>query len=145
MLGSLAKWLRICGFDTYYAKRHTRDKKLIEIAKKENRVLITRDKELTYNAKREQVKTIKIISKDLDEQLKIVLKNVDVNKNLVLSRCTICNNSIEKIPKKDVKEKVPEKVFENHEDFLYCPKCEKIYWKGTHYEKMIDKIKKLTI
>lgn len=143
MLGTLAKWLRICGFDTYYAKRHMKDKKLIEIAKKENRVLVTRDKELVYNSKREQVKTIKIETKDLDEQIKTVLKIIDIDKKLVLTRCTICNGLLEKISKKDVKEKVPEKVFENNNDFLYCNKCDKIYWKGTHYEKMLDKIDEL--
>ncbi len=143
MLGTLAKWLRICGFDTYYAKRHTKDKKLIDIAKKEDRVLITRDKELVYNAKREQVKTIKIETKDLDEQLKIVLSKVDIEKGLILSRCTICNGLLEKISKKNVKEKVPKMVFENNNDFLYCRRCDKIYWKGTHYKKMLDKIDEL--
>jgi len=143
MLGTLAKWLRIYGFDTYYAKRHMEDKELIDIAKKENRVLVTRDKELVYNAKREQVKTIKIQTKDLDEQIEIVLKNVKLKKDKVLTRCTICNSVLEKIPKKEVSKKVPEKVFENHDEFLYCNDCDKIYWKGTHYEKMIDKIEKL--
>jgi len=143
MLGTLAKWLRICGFDTYYAKRHMKDKELIEIAKKENRVLVTRDKELVYNCKRELVKSMKIETKDLDEQIKDVLKNADIDKKLVLTRCSICNNQLEKILKKDVREKVPEKVFENNNEFLYCKRCDKIYWKGTHYEKMLDKIDEL--
>ena len=143
MLGTLAKWLRICGLDTYYAKKHMKDKKLIEIAKKENRVLITRDKELVYNSKREQIKTIKIETKDLDEQIITVLGEVEIDKNLVLTRCTICNSFLEKIPKKDVKEKVPERVFEDNKEFLYCSKCDKIYWKGTHYQKMLEKIEEL--
>lgn len=143
MLGTLAKWLRIYGFDTYYAKKHMKDKELIAIAKKEKRVLITRDKELVYNAKREQVKTIKIQTKDLDDQIETVLQNVELDKDLVLSRCTICNSVLEKISKEKVKEKVPEKVFENHDEFLYCKNCNKIYWKGTHYEKMVDKIDEL--
>ncbi len=143
MLGTLAKWLRIYGFDTYYAKRHMKDSELIEISKKENRVLITRDKELTYDAKREQVKIIKIDTKDLDEQIKTVLKNVKIDKDLVLTRCTMCNSPLEKSSKDKVKEKVPEKVFENHDEFLFCKNCDKIYWKGTHYEKMIDKVEEL--
>lgn len=140
MLGTLAKWLRICGIDTYYIKGHIKDKKLIEIAKKENRILLTRDKELIYNAKREQVKTVEINGKDLDEQIKTTLEYIKVKSDLILSRCTICNTVLENIPKKDVKGEVPDKVYENNEEFLICPKCEKIYWKGTHYENMLEKV-----
>jgi len=140
MLGTLAKWLRVCGFDTYYAKRHMKDKELIDVAKKENRVIITRDRELIYNARREQIKTIKIETHILDEQIKIILGNFDINKDSVLTRCLICNNILEKVSKKEVKDKVPEKIFENNKEFFFCPKCNKIYWKGTHYNKMIEKI-----
>lgn len=140
MLGTLAKWLRICGFDTYYAKRHMKDKKLMDIAKKENRVIVTRDKELVYNARREQIKVIKIDTYILDEQIKKVIGKTKINKKSILTRCLICNTILRKITKKEVKDKVPPKVFENHKEFLYCPKCKKIYWKGTHYKKMLKKI-----
>lgn len=140
MLGTLAKWLRICGFDTYYAKRHMKDKKLMDIAKKENRVIVTRDKELVYNARREQIKVIKIDTYILDEQIKKVIGKTKINKKSILTRCLICNTILKEIPKKEVKDKVPSKVFENHEEFLSCPKCKKIYWKGTHYQKMLEKI-----
>lgn len=140
MLGTLAKWLRICGFDTYYAKRHMKDRELMGIAKKENRVIVTRDKELVYNARREQIKLIKIDTYVLDEQIKKIIGKTKINKKSVLSRCLICNTILGKIPKKEVVDKVPSKVFENHQEFLFCPKCKKIYWKGTHYQKMLEKI-----
>jgi len=69
MLGTLAKWLRIYGFDTFYAGSEADDNEILRIAKKENRTLITRDIELVYRAKRENVKVIEIKSTDLDEQL----------------------------------------------------------------------------
>jgi len=140
MLGTLAKWLRVCGFDTYYAKRHMKDKELIDIAKKENRVIITRDKELIYDARREQIKSIKIETHILDEQIKKILEKIKFDKKYVLSRCLVCNNILDKISKKEVKEKVPAKVYESHEKFFFCSKCDKIYWKGTHYNKMIEKM-----
>lgn len=143
MLGTLAKWLRIYGFDTYYADSETDDDELLRIAKKENRTLITRDKELTYCGKRENLIVIELETTDLDEQLKLVLKHVKIDKKTFLSRCTLCNTMINSIKKDEVKDKVPKKVFENNDKFWFCKKCDKIYWKGTHYDEMIKKKKQL--
>jgi len=143
MLGTLAKWLRIYGLDTFFANSETDDKELLKIAKAENRTLVTRDRELTYSAKRENLTVIELKTKDLDEQIKAVLNYVKIDKSKILSRCIICNSVVDEIKKDDVKNKVPEKVFEINEDFWYCKKCDKIYWKGTHYEKMIEKTMEL--
>ena len=144
MLGTLAKWLRICGFDTYYENNFIDDNDLLEIAEKDNRVLITRDKELIYNAKRRNIDVIQINTIDIDEQLKIIIKKYSVEKDLILSRCLLCNSIVKPIKKEDVEGKVPEKVFENNENFWYCKKCKKYYWKGTHFENMIKKINNLS-
>jgi len=110
MLGTLAKWLRIYGFDTFYANSETDDNELLRIAKKENRTLITRDKELTYCGKRENLNVIELKTTDLDEQLKQVLKQAKIDKKTFLSRCMLCNTTIHPIKKDEVKDKVPEKV-----------------------------------
>ena len=141
MLGSLAKWLRIFGFDTYYAKEGVEDQKLIEIAKEEKRILITRDKELIYDAKRENLKVIDIKSRDLGEQLQKTLTKIKIDPKKYLTRCLVCNSLIEEIEKEKVRNKVPGQVFENNDKFWFCKKCEKIYWNGTHYENMLSKIK----
>jgi hypothetical protein len=140
MLGTLAKWLRIYGFDTYFANSEIDDNKLLEISEKEKRVLITRDKELAFRAKSRNLEFILLRSIDLDEQLKVVFKNYKINKDLFLTRCLLCNNKLIDIKKEEVIDKVPSRVFENNDDFFYCNKCKKIYWKGTHYENMINKI-----
>lgn len=140
MLGTLAKWLRICGFDTYFANSEISDDELLEMAKKENRCLITRDKELTIRAKKRKLELIEINSTDLDEQLSCVLCNVTLDKTKILTRCTLCNSTLDEIKKEGAKSKVPEKIFENNEKFWLCPSCNKIYWVGTHYEKMLNKI-----
>jgi uncharacterized protein with PIN domain len=144
MLGTLAKWLRIYGFDTFYANSKISDEELIEISKDENRVLISRDKELIQIAKRENIKTIGLKTIDIDEQIKAVLNDLKFDKSQILSRCIICNLKVEEILKEEIKEKVPKKVFENNEEFWYCNNCNKIYWKGSHYEKMIEKINNLS-
>ena len=75
MLGTLAKWLRIFGFDTLFADSNIEDGKLLKLAKDEERILITRDKNLIIDARRENIKVIKIISTDINDQLRQVLKN----------------------------------------------------------------------
>ena len=143
MFGTLANWLRLLGFDTYYANSEIDDDKLLEIAKNEDRVLITRDKELSFRAKRDNMQVFKPESIDLDEQLVFILKNVDLNEEMFLSRCSLCNNLLNEIGKDDVKKMVPEKVFENNNKFWFCSNCKKVYWKGSHYDKILSRINKI--
>jgi uncharacterized protein with PIN domain len=143
MLGTLAKWLRIYGFDTIYANSEIDDEGLIEIAKKEKRVLITRDKDLIIKAKKELIKTIQVEKTGIDNELSVVLNEIGVDKSKILSRCTICNIVLDEIKKSEAKNKVAEKVFENNEKFWFCSKCKRIYWKGTHCENMIAKMDEL--
>jgi len=140
MLGTLAKWLRLFGFDTFYANIEMKDENLLQVTKKENRIIITRDKQLISRGRKENLQVIEINTTDLDEQLSYVLSHVKINKNAILSRCSLCNTVLDEIKKNDVKDKVPEKVFENNEKFWFCPKCDKIYWMGSHYDKIINKI-----
>ena len=144
MLGSLAKWLRILGFDTFYANAEITDEKLLEIAKNENRNIISRDKVLIQNGKKHGLKVIEINSTDLDEQLNKVFENVDIDMDRILSRCTICNTILKYIEKNKVNGKVPKKVFENNDRFWFCPKCKKYYWTGSHYDKISEKINEIT-
>ena len=144
MLGTLAKWLRIYGFDTFFANSEIDDKKLLEISKKENRILLSRDKTLIQIARRENLKTIEIKSTNIDEQITAILGDTKIDKKKVLSRCILCNSEVAEIKKENVKGKVPEKVLRNNEKFWFCKKCSKIYWKGSHYENMFEKIKKLS-
>jgi len=143
MLGTLAKWLRIFGFDTLYAGSNIEDEKLLKLAKDEERILITLDKKLIFDARRENIKVFKIISTDINYQLRQVLKNTKIDEKFFLSRCLLCNNLVEEISKKNVKKIVPKRVFENNKKFWYCKNCNKVYWKGSHFENMIQKIKKL--
>ena len=144
MFGTLAKWLRIYGFDTFYATNKLDDLEILEISKKENRVLLTRDKKLIPIAKRENIKTIEIKTTDINEQIGIVLMNFKVDKNKILSRCILCNTEVEDIKKEEIAGKVPDRIFESNEKFWFCKKCNKIYWKGSHYEKMFEKINDLS-
>jgi len=139
MLGTLAKWLRVYGFDTFYPKEGLKESDILDKCKKEDRILITRDQELIYNAKRELVKSIFIKSKDLDEQLCIVIDKKNPKNKQFLTRCLICNNILIDIAKKDIKRIVPKKIYGAYNDFLFCNNCKKVYWPGSHYKKMKGK------
>ena len=127
MLGSLAKWLRILGFDTFYANKEITDEELLNIAKIENRTIVSRDKELILRGKKQNINSIEIKNTDLDDQIKLVLNLIKIDEKLVLSRCTLCNKILEKIEKNKVEGKVPRKVFDNNDEFWFCNKCKKFY------------------
>jgi len=143
MLGTLAKWLRLMGYNTFYANNEMKDSELLQIAKKEKRIIITRDKELFIRGKKQNLKVIKIKSTDLDIQLKHVLNDIRINKEAIFSRCSLCNTLINKIDKDEIKNKVPEKIYKYKNLFWFCPKCGKIYWMGSHYNKIITKINEI--
>jgi len=140
MLGSLAKWLRIFGFDTVYPDATMGDDAVLQIADQEKRLLISRDKELLARAKKARIQILPIYTTNLTEQIIQVLTNIPVDANNILTRCTLCNTPLRSVGKAKIKEHIPEKVFETRDEFWYCTVCQKYYWKGTHYENMQEKI-----
>jgi len=130
-LGRLAKWLRILGFDTEYFKEANISSLIIQ-ALRENRVIITRNHRLPRSA---GLRIVLIKEEKLKEQLREVLKALEISLDSVLmfSRCIICNEELVEIAKDQIKDRVPEYVFNTQEDFISCPKCERIYWQGTHW------------
>lgn len=136
MLGSLARWLRFFGFDTLYPDVQP-DSELITLAKNENRVLLTRDKDL---AQTKGADALYIRSVDLDEQLIQVISAFDLRITEAFSRCALCNSTLIKVEKKSVVGKVPEKVFTRQDEYWLCQKCHKYYWQGTHFKGIKEKI-----
>jgi len=137
MLGRLAKWMRLMGFDTTY-HRDTDGKTIIYHSREEGRTILTRSRILAEKYD----DLILIRSEHLVEQLRQVAGIVDIKSPF--SRCPVCNTEIEEVKKDRIKEKVPPYVFETHNGFKRCPQCGRIFWKGTHYkeiEKLINEIK----
>ena len=134
MLGRLAKWLRICGYDTSYF-RHIRDSELLRISVAEKRLLLTRD---TLLIRRRGLKNFLFISYDEPiEQIKQVIRELNISYHSEpFTRCIMCNNLLEAYTREEACRDVPEYVCKTQEVFGRCPGCHKIYWKGTHYERM---------
>jgi len=145
MLGKLAKWLRILGYDTTYP---ITDENLVLIltARQENRILLTRDTNLI---KRRNICDYLFIKNDQwEEQLLEVIKGLELKidfNSKIFYRCSICNKPTKNINKKEVQNYVPPYVFLTQNKFVYCPSCQKYYWKGTHWQRMTEKIKKLIL
>lgn len=138
MLGKLAKKLRLFGFDSLYSSS-MEDDKIIQLAKNENRVLITKDVLLTQKAKKQQILAVQITSDNEIDQFLQINEKVNLGKCSVSggnSRCTECNGELLYTEKNDISDKVPTGVFENMKDFWKCIKCEKIYWEGTHIKNL---------
>ena len=129
-LAKLAKYLRLLGIDTLYFT-HIEDSELIDISNREQRWILTKDRELSQRAPR----ALLIKSNLLKEQLREVLKRFEP-KTSPFSRCLKDNAILEKVEKKEVLEYLPPKVKEFYEEFWRCGECGRIYWHGSHYEKM---------
>jgi len=131
MLGTLAKWLRFLGYDTVYPGP-LEDNALLEQSRKEGRVLLTRDKALAARTDG----GFGIVSDQLEEQLEEVRRAFGITASAALSRCSVCNAEIVRLPAEEARGQVPEHVLSHHTEFWRCPDCRRVYWKGSHYEAL---------
>ncbi|MDY6827473.1 MAG: Mut7-C RNAse domain-containing protein [Bacillota bacterium] len=133
-LGKLASYLRMCGFDTLYRNDYD-DSELATVSKREHRILLTRDRGLL---KRSVVSHGYLVREDEpSKQAAEILRRFDLAGMVRPFRlCLRCNVKLETVSKESVRDKVPPRVFNINEEFCRCPECGRIYWQGTHYQKM---------
>lgn len=142
MLARPARWLRMFGYDTIIAKEPQTDDELLIIAKDEARVIITRDKLLITRAKARKVEAIYVEARTANEQLEEIVKTLNLEINFPQqTRCSQCNGQLVVTSREEVKTLVPEKVQSN--EFWQCPSCGKVYWKGSHWDRIMKVIKDL--
>jgi len=138
MLGSLARKLRIFGFDTVYF-REGPDSQLLALAKAEERVVLTSDRALVANARKRLVVALLIEGRDERERL-ASLEVAALKESLVLtqsiSRCALCNKPLESLRRADVGSALPSGIVRRHRVYFRCPDCRKLYWKGGHWRKL---------
>ena len=133
-LGKLAYHLRMLGFDTLYRNDY-RDSDLLTISTTEGRVLLTKDKKLLEEPTVTRGYCVR--GKEPREQLLEVLRRFDLfNSTDPFTRCLLCNTLLRPVSKEAVLHRLPEKVRELFNEFQLCPTCDRVYWKGSHYEKM---------
>jgi uncharacterized protein with PIN domain len=137
MLGRLTRWLRALGYDTVYAP-DTDDNELLRRARAEDRVLLTADHALAI---RRGARTLLIEAQDLAGQLRRVRAALGPPPDAEFSRCVACNGKLTLVDKTTLADRVPPYVLATRQEFRRCPDCGRIYWPGTHIERMKDVIR----
>ncbi len=133
-LGRLAKYMRLCGLDTSYEKDLT-DREIVSISVTHKRAILTRDKGLLKA--REVTHGHWMRSSNPVEQLTEVIRHFDLKSSLrPFTRCLECNGILTEVSKVEVNSMLPERTREYYTEFRRCRGCGRIYWEGSHYERM---------
>ncbi|MGA1868500.1 MAG: Mut7-C RNAse domain-containing protein [bacterium] len=142
MLGRLARWLRILGYDAVYSKTGIKwadiqtDRTLTSEI-----IILTRNTRLYKNIGTRRALFIK------DDHFRLQIRQVvqelglHFQENIFLSRCVECNIPLSPIKKEKIESRIPEYVFQIQRNFYQCTQCKRIYWPGTHYFQMENEIK----
>ena len=137
MLGKLTRWLRMLGHNVKYSNKLD-DAQLIAIAKRERRILLTRDLELYQQATAKGVQAFYVDGQTQAENLAKVSQKFGIwlDIDMAKSRCPKCNVQVKPIPKEKVADKVEKSTFAYYNEFWECPKCGQIYWQGAHWTRI---------
>ena len=134
MLGKLAKWLKILGFDTVYFSR-AEDELLVEVARRQRRILLTRDHSLLK--KLDERRSLLIESEAWRDQVRQVLQAFSLwEKVKPFSRCLHCNVRLKRLARPNARYLVSSFVYEKGKRFALCPQCGRVFWQGTHFQDM---------
>jgi uncharacterized protein with PIN domain len=137
MLGKLTRWLRMLGHDVNYF-RSANDEKLVEMAKSEKRVLLTRDLKLYQQAVTRGMEAVFVEAKDEAGKLADLARRFGFKLEIdfSVSRCPKCNARIKAVSKEVVAARIPESTSVYYDDFWKCLGCGKVYWRGAHWKRI---------
>lgn len=141
MLGKLAKWLRILGYDTLYSRTLPNDR-FLALAD-EGRILLSRDTRLVGKVASDRL--IFVEANDPKVQLHSLVHQLGLKPQPeeFFSRCTVCNGHLELMEPEDVVGKVPDYILTAYNRFSECKTCERIYWPGSHFARSRREIRRL--
>ncbi len=137
MLGKLARWLRMLGYDVRYSNDLV-DPHLLSTAEDEKRILLTRDSELCKHAIVRGIDVLCLTGKTGAEKLAELNRRYQVRLEIDMqkSRCPKCNTAIKPISRQKASKKVKRNTFEHYKEFWECPTCSKVYWQGAHWTRI---------
>jgi uncharacterized protein with PIN domain len=144
-VGRLARWLRVMGYDTLIFKGED-DADMVTAALIENRILLTRDTQIMkrHPVIKGQVRAVLVKSDDFREQLKQITQELKLPASpKPFALCLECNIPLVGIEKSRVKDLVPAYVYETQREYMQCPSCCRIYWKGTHWKRMSERLREM--
>ena len=139
-LGKLARLLRLFGFNTVYSNDFS-NSELINISREGERILLSRNITLS---KKEEIRSFVISSEEPLEQLQQVITHFNLKADFrPFSRCTICNGTLQVVSKETIAHSLQKNTSQFFNDFRQCIVCGRIYWKGSHYQKMLKTIQSM--
>ncbi len=144
-VGKLAKWLRILGYDTLFINPID-DGVLVEIARRENRVVLTRDTRIAERrvVTNGQVQVVVVEGDRVLDQLRFLATEPGLHGPFkMFSRCIECNVPLEAVERSQVRDRVPPYVYRTQKRYMTCPRCGKIYWPETHWQRMRETAREL--
>jgi len=144
-VGKIAKWLRLMGFDALFFNGKD-DSEMILKALAEERVILTRDTQLMKWGviASGRLRAILIESDEAESQVRQVIKELNLDSQIKpFSICLECNQPLKEVSQKEVEDRVPPYVYRTQRQFMECPNCHRIYWRGTHWQAMLKKLDKL--
>ena len=144
--GKLARWLRIMGYDTLFFN-DIEDSRLVDMAVKEGRVVVTRDTQIAKRrvAANGVLKVVLTRDDDPRKQLLQVIKELNLDcRERQFTRCLECNKRLVPRSQEDVEDVVPPYVFLTQTQYMQCPSCNRVYWQGTHWQRMKSALEEIT-
>ncbi len=142
-LGTLARSLRLLGFDVAY-ERQAQDRQLLRVMEREDRALLTRDRRLLMHAIVRNGYCPR--SQNADDQTIEVIRRFHLFDSIApFTRCLRCNAPLQKVVKADVIEKLEPLTKIYYEEFRRCTGCRQIYWAGSHFSKLQQRLEKIRV
>jgi uncharacterized protein with PIN domain len=141
-LGKLARYLRMLGFDSLYRNDYS-DREIIETARDEKRIILTRDKLLLRSPRVDHGYYIRAVEKHA--QLVEVVKKFDLYSQFrSFSRCMTCNTALSPTPRETIRlGRIDPAIHNCYEEFYFCPSCDKFFWRGSHFDRMEQYIREI--
>ncbi|MCG8429173.1 MAG: Mut7-C ubiquitin/RNAse domain-containing protein [Chromatiales bacterium] len=140
-LGRLANYLRILGFDTYYENRQD-DHEIVERSVSEQRIILTRDLGVLKHGQVTHGYWVR--NRQPLKQVEEVLRALQLEKSVrPFSRCSACNGGLRHATPAELQEELPEFARDSYDTFFVCRSCAKIYWRGSHYDRLCEWIDRL--
>ncbi len=137
-LSKLARWLRFLGLKAELIKGPVKLSKIDPDA-----IFVTTSRRWEKTLKKRGINCILVPRDDWRLQLCSVLKALKFNPSLKLNLCAHCGAQLQEVGREDIKDRVPLRVYENAYDFTVCPNCGAVFWKGTHYGRMVSILEEL--
>ena len=143
-VGKLGRWLRMIGYDTVFFDGRD-DAHLVAIALAESRLILTRDTQIIQRGiiTSERLKAILINSDEPEAQIRQVIDTLNLDCQFrPFAICLECNQTLEERGQEEIKGRVPPYVFRTQSQYMECPTCHRVYWKGTHWVTMTQTLNK---